>query len=32
VKDQVRSAARAEMAQAVASDPLLAAWLSPKGT
>jgi enoyl-CoA hydratase len=32
VKEQVRAAARAEMAQAVAGDPLLAAWLNPKAT
>jgi enoyl-CoA hydratase len=32
VKDQVRAAARAEMAQAVAADPLLTGWLSPRAT
>ena len=32
VKDQVRAAARAEMAEAVAADPLLTGWLSPRAT
>lgn len=32
VKDQVRAAARADMEQAVARDPLLSDWLSPSGT
>ena len=32
VKDQVRAAARADMEQAVARDPLLSDWLSPKAT